>query len=79
MPHIAVKAFPGKTDAQKQEFANAIVREAQRIFGSSLASLSVGIEDIAPELWAEQVYGPDIAAKWDTLRKQPGYGPGPTR
>jgi len=75
MPHIAIKAWPGKTPAQQQELTDAIVRETQRIFGSSLDSISVGFETIDPDVWTAQVYEPDIAAKRATLTKLPGYGP----
>jgi 4-oxalocrotonate tautomerase len=38
-------------------------------------SISVGIEDVEPDDWAETVYKPDILDKRDTIFKQPGYNP----
>jgi 4-oxalocrotonate tautomerase len=37
--------------------------------------VSVGIEDVQPRDWTEQVYKPDILAKPDTIYKKPGYDP----
>ena len=37
--------------------------------------MSVSIEDIQPDRWMPDVYQPDIADRWDTLYKKPGYGP----
>jgi len=37
-------------------------------------SVSVAMEEVTPEDWAEQVYGPDIVQAADTLYKKPGYG-----
>jgi 4-oxalocrotonate tautomerase len=39
------------------------------------ASVSVGIEDVEPKDWTEQVYKPDIIAKSHTIYKKPGYDP----
>ena len=36
-------------------------------------SLSVAMEEVASQDWAEKVYKPDIQNKWDTLYKKPGY------
>lgn len=73
MPHIIVKMYAGKSEAQKQEFTAAIVQAAQQILGSTDASLSVTIEDVAPADWAEQVYHPDIQPHLERLYKKPGY------
>ena len=37
------------------------------------SAVSVSIEDVADEDWAEKVFRPDIAAKPETLYKKPGY------
>lgn len=37
--------------------------------------ISVAIEDVAKEDWAEKVYKPDILGKPETLYKKPGYDP----
>jgi len=77
MPHVIVKLWPGKSDAQKGDLSDAIVRDVTRILNYGDESVSVGFEEVAPPDWSAQVYAPDIQGKWDTLVKQPGYGPGP--
>ena len=74
MPHVAVKLWPGKSDAQKRELSEAILRAMTGILGASEASVSIGIEEIAAEDWTEAVYEPEILGKWETLTRQPGYG-----
>ncbi|WP_374572617.1 tautomerase family protein [Phenylobacterium sp.] len=77
MPHVIVKLWPGKTEAQKRALADAIVRDVTQILNYGEESVSVGFEEVAPGDWSARVYAPDIQAKWDTLMKKPGYGPGP--
>jgi 4-oxalocrotonate tautomerase len=38
-------------------------------------SVSLAIEEIKPQDWAEKVYKPDILGKWEKLYKKPGYNP----
>jgi 4-oxalocrotonate tautomerase len=73
MPHITVKLWPGKTAAQKQALADAIVRDAMQTLGASEESLSVAFEEVSPDDWAEAVYQPEIKDNWDRLYKKPGY------
>lgn len=75
MPHVIVKLWPGKSDAQKTRLAEEIAQSLRSVMGSGDAAISIGIEEIAPEEWTEKVYEPDIRDKWDTLLKTPGYGP----
>lgn len=77
MPHIIVKLWPGKSDEQKARLTEAIVQDVTSILGSGEASVSVGFEEVAADDWEEQVFQPDILGKWDTLTKEPGYGPRP--
>lgn len=76
MPHVIVKLWPGKTEAQKRDLSDAIVRGVTGILGYGEESVSVGFDEVPPADWSAQIYGPDIQGKWDTLTKQPGYGPG---
>lgn len=76
MPHIIVKLWPGKSDAQKRELSDAIVRDVTGILNYRDESVSVGFEEIGPDEWSARVYGPDIQDKWSSLTKPPGYGPG---
>lgn len=36
-------------------------------------SVSVAMEVVKPQDWAESVYKPDIQNNWDKLYKKPGY------
>lgn len=73
MPHISVKLWPGRTEAEKQRLADAIVEDVVRITGSSEASVSVSIEDVPSSEWKQKVYDPEIQGKAGTLYKKPGY------
>lgn len=75
MPHIIVKLWPGQSEQQKRELADAITGDVMRILKSAEASVSVGFEEIAPGNWTKDVYEPDIQGKLDTIYKKPGYGP----
>jgi 4-oxalocrotonate tautomerase len=77
MPHVIVKLWPGKSDAQKAQLTEAIVRDVTSILHYGDESVSVALEEVAPNDWTEQVYKPDILGKWDQLTKEPGYGPQP--
>ena len=35
-------------------------------------AVSVALEEVKSEDWAEQVYQPEIQGKWDTLYRKPG-------
>ena len=76
MPHVIVKLWPGKSEAQKQELSAAIVRDVTSILGYGDESVSVGFEEVPPDRWEAEVYGPDIQDRWRLLTKQPGYGLG---
>ncbi len=75
MPHIVVKVVPGKSEEQKKHLAESITNDVIAAFGSNEQAVSVAIEEVKPEDWTEQVYKPDIHAKWDTVYKKPGYNP----
>lgn len=78
MPHVIVKLWPGKTDAQKEALSDAIVRDVTSILNYGDDAVSVGFEEVAPNDWSAQVYGPNVQERWATLTKKPGYGPGLT-
>jgi 4-oxalocrotonate tautomerase len=75
MPHVIVKLYAGRSEKQKASIAEKITKAV--IAGAECAeqSVSVSIEDIEPDEWAEKVYKPDIMANWDKLYKKPGYSP----
>lgn len=73
MPHISVKLWTGKTEAQKKQLAEELTKAAMSVLGGKETSFSVAIEDVAPDDWKEQVYEPDIMEQKEKLYKQPGY------
>jgi 4-oxalocrotonate tautomerase len=75
MPHVVVKLWPGKSEAQKRELSDAIVRDVTAILHYGDESVSVGFEEVAAGEWQSRVYGPDIEGRWERLTKRPGYGP----
>ena len=73
MPHVSVKLYPGRSEQQKGQLAEAIVRDVVDIIQCGEGSISVAIEDIDPQDWKEKVYLPEIVGKSDKLYKKPGY------
>ncbi len=74
MPHIAVKWYKGRSEEEKQEFANALLETAVKVTGRGAEHFSITIEDIEREDWTAAVYEPDIERKEDKLYIRPGYG-----
>lgn len=72
MPHIAVKLYPGRSEELKKALAQALAKTMTAVLGSKPESISIGIEDVAPEDWEEGVHKPDVLAKAATIYKQSG-------
>ena len=75
MPHVMVKLWPGKSEQQEKQLAEAIVEDVVSIMKLGEESVSVSIEEIEPQDWTEKVYKPDILNKPQNLYKKPGYNP----
>ena len=75
MPHVIVKLYPGRSEQQKTRLAEEIVKDVVAIAKCEEKSVSVAIEEIKPEAWAEEVYRPDILDSPEKLYKKPGYNP----
>lgn len=75
MPHIIVKLATGRTEQQKNQLTESIVKDAVNILGIEEKALSVAIEEVRPEDWTEKVYRPDIQSNLNKLYKKPGYDP----
>ena len=73
MPHVIVKLWPGKSEKQKKQLADAIARDVMDILHYGEESVSVALEEIPATEWAEQVYRPDIVQNAARLYKKPGY------
>jgi 4-oxalocrotonate tautomerase len=75
MPHIIVKLWPGKSEAQKKELAERITKDVMSVLKYGEESVSVAMEEVSSREWMKKVYKPDIQEKWETLYKEPGYDP----
>ena len=75
MPHVIIKMYSGRTDEQKRELADEIVKDVAAIAKCKKNVVSVAFEEIDPADWAEKVYKPDILEKKNTLYIEPGYNP----
>ena len=75
MPHVIVKFYPGRSQEQKKQLANEIVKSVVEIAGCEQKSVSVAIEEVKPDDWVETVYQPDIIDKNENLVVTPGYNP----
>ena len=73
MPHVSVKMYPGRSEKEKAELAEAIAQDIVDIIGAMRSSISVAIEDISPQEWKTKVYDPEIIGKHDKLYITPGY------
>lgn len=73
MPHVIVKLWPGKSEEQKTRLAEAIAKNVMDILQYGEESVSVAMEEIKAEDWAEQVYRPAIQQNGAKLYKKPGY------
>ena len=73
MPHVIVKLWPGKSEQQKIRLAEAIVKDVTKVLNYGEESVSVAIEEVSAQDWAEKVYKPDIINNPKKLYKKPGY------
>lgn len=73
MPHVVVKMLAGRTEKQKKELTDEIVRAIVSTLGSTEDSITVAIEDFEKDDWASKVYKPEIEGRPEILYKKPGY------
>ncbi len=75
MPHVIVKMHSGRSEQLKAKLAQEVTRAVTSTLNLGEESVSVALEDIAPNDWTERVYRPDILGKPETIYKKPGYNP----
>ena len=75
MPHVIVKMWPGKSEAQKRELAERITKDVMRVLNYGEESVSVSVEEVKSQDWVEKVYNPDILTTKNKIYKKPGYEP----
>jgi 4-oxalocrotonate tautomerase len=73
MPHVIVKLWPGKSEQQKTRLAEAIAKDVMDVLNYGEESVSVALEEVSAQDWAEKVYKPDIVNSPGKLYKKPGY------
>jgi 4-oxalocrotonate tautomerase len=73
MPHVIVKLWPGKSEQQKTKLADEITKAVMNVFNYGEESVSVAMEEIAPDVWMKKVYKPEILGKPEQIYKKPGY------
>ena len=73
MPHVIVKLWPGKSEAQKSRLAERIARAVMDVLNYGDESVSVAFEEISAKDWKDKVYEPDILSQPEKLYKRPGY------
>jgi 4-oxalocrotonate tautomerase len=75
MPHIVVKMHSGRSEALKKDLTDRIAEAVRTSLTLDDSTVSVAIEEFAPEEWLEKVYLPDIVARPGQIWKKPGYDP----
>jgi 4-oxalocrotonate tautomerase len=75
VPHVIVKLYSGRSEQQKKALAEAVTKAVTSTLSYGEESVSVAIEDVAPERWVEDVYKPDILGNVENIYKKPGYDP----
>ena len=73
MPHVIVKLWPGKSEQRKKRLAEAIIRDVTSILHYGEESVSVAMEEIKPDEWAEKMCRAELKNNLDKLYKKPGY------
>src|SRR6516162_407447 len=56
MPHVIVKMHPGRSEQQKAELAEAIVKDVMAVAKVGEKAVSVAIEEVKSGDWADKVY-----------------------
>ena len=69
MPHVIVKLWPGKSEEQKTRLAEEITKDVMDVLHYGEEPVSVAIEEIEPQDWAEKVYTPEILTSPEKLRR----------
>ena len=71
MPHITLKLYAGRSEAQKARIAEALTHAVMESNGSPEDAISVSIDEVEPADWPA-VYR-KITADPGRLYKKPGY------
>jgi 4-oxalocrotonate tautomerase len=69
MPHVIVKLYPGRPEELKQALATKINQAVLDTLNIPEEIISVAIEEVAKDVWDEQVQKVDIIPKQRTIYK----------
>jgi len=75
MPHVIVKLYSGRSEQQKARLAEELSKAVIKTLSCGEEAVSVAVEDVKPEKWAQKVYKPDILGNPEKIYKKPGYHP----
>lgn len=75
MSRVLTKMYPKRRVEQKQRLDAAITECVASTAKCEDKFVSVTVEEIVPEDWAEEVYRPNILEKEGILTKKLGYNP----
>jgi 4-oxalocrotonate tautomerase len=67
--------YSGRSEKDKNRLAAEITKAVTTVLHYGEGSVSVAIQDVAPQDWLEKVYKPDILGHPKQIYKQPGYDP----
>ena len=73
MPHVIVKLWPGKSEAQKSRLTERIAQAVMDVLNYGDESVSVAFEEINAKEWKDKVYKQDVLSQPEKLYKRPGY------
>lgn len=67
MPLVIVKMHAGRTPEQKEALVEALAKTMQDTLGVSQKSLTIDVQDVPKEQWAEKVRAVDIEPRKDEI------------
>lgn len=73
MPHVEIKCYPGRSEEQKKNCAEAVTKAISETMGCDASSVSIAIKEIEKDDWKVKVWDKEIAPEMNGLYKKPGY------
>ncbi|RYZ89596.1 MAG: 4-oxalocrotonate tautomerase [Proteobacteria bacterium] len=73
MPHVNLKMYAGRSEEEKKLLAAKISESIRSTLGVEDKYITVAIEDVKDDEWADKVYKKEITPNIEKLYKKPGY------
>ena len=70
--HVIIHGYPGRTDEQKKDISERIVKDLGEVFGTKPRGCSVVFKETPGEQW-EELYNTEIIAYEKQLYHKPEY------